>query len=490
MSAPHRIRRQIWRVRAGSAEEAFALRGALREACNGVLLPAFERAFDEAIPDDRVVRLPRLELKLRVASLHELAEVLPAAIAEAVGREIATVAEVGAGAARPAPAPHPPSPDRRDVVRPVPAVEDALSTLLHFLRAGTLPWAAAGRPVEEVRRELRAAAKTAPERVAAAARGAADREIFWIRLLALLEPEEDRAVVEALSDTLPPPWRPVLLRLVAPTPPAVPRYLRLRLAAALLADAQAGGGGAAVAAVLADAARAPGGMRDEMAALLAAIPGLAGLAELRGARGGDRDAGVAPAPAAAERPAVLPPPEPSPQPLPLEEPDDIGLAVASAGLVLLHPYLRPLLEHTGLAADGRISTPALPRAAALLHHLATGREEVQEFELGVAKVLLGLAPETPLPLAEGLLRPDDMAESEALLRAAIAHWGVLKSTSPAGLRSAFLERRGLLRREEGGWRLRVEPAPYDMLLDRLPWSIGVVKLPWMPEPLFTEWPTP
>ena len=38
--------------------------------------------------------------------------------------------------------------------------------------------------------------------------------------------------------------------------------------------------------------------------------------------------------------------------------------------------------------------------------------------------------------------------------------------------------------------LRVEPAPFDLLLHHLPWGIGIVKMPWMPEPLYVEWPTP
>ena len=53
--------------------------------------------------------------------------------------------------------------------------------------------------------------------------------------------------------------------------------------------------------------------------------------------------------------------------------------------------------------------------------------------------------------------------------------------------STFLRRFGLLREIEGGFRLQVEPGPFDVLLERLPWGFAIVKLPWMREPLFTEW---
>ena len=69
----------------------------------------------------------------------------------------------------------------------------------------------------------------------------------------------------------------------------------------------------------------------------------------------------------------------------------------------------------------------------------------------------------------------------------IAEWGALGQTSPDGLRAAFLRRDGQLSAREGGLRLDVAPAAYDMLLDRLPWSFALVKLPWMVAPLHVKW---
>ncbi|HRF39189.1 MAG TPA: contractile injection system tape measure protein, partial [Saprospiraceae bacterium] len=70
---------------------------------------------------------------------------------------------------------------------------------------------------------------------------------------------------------------------------------------------------------------------------------------------------------------------------------------------------------------------------------------------------------------------------------AIDNWGALGSTSPDGLRGNFLVRDGKLTRTDLGRLLQVEAQSYDLLLDRLPWGINMVKLPWMEDMLFVEW---
>lgn len=186
---------------------------------------------------------------------------------------------------------------------------------------------------------------------------------------------------------------------------------------------------------------------------------------------------------------VPPPVAPTPEGVTARiSPDLFPLPVAQAGLVLLHPFLPRFFSATGIAASEKGFLPAeLARAAALLHFCATGSDEVYEFELALTKVLLGTDPESHLPVCEGLLGQEERDESEALLGAVVSHWSALKNTSTEGFRSAFLQRRGLLRKEDYGWRLNVERRPFDMLLDHLPWSIGIVKLPWMKKPIYVEW---
>jgi hypothetical protein len=172
-------------------------------------------------------------------------------------------------------------------------------------------------------------------------------------------------------------------------------------------------------------------------------------------------------------------------------PEEFPIAVSHAGLIVLHPFLGRLFEGLDIKPSGeaRLDPSQLPRAAALLHFLATGREDLYEFELGLIKILLGLRPESPLPVSEGLLNHDDRAECATLLMSVIEHWSVLKNTSVDGLRTSFLQRRGFLLEEERGWRLQVEPQSFDMLLNHLPWAVSTVWLSWLTKPIYTEWRT-
>jgi Contractile injection system tape measure protein len=171
--------------------------------------------------------------------------------------------------------------------------------------------------------------------------------------------------------------------------------------------------------------------------------------------------------------------------------DEFPLFVNHAGLVLIHPFISLFFEATGVKETGSqaIVTNQMARAAALLHFLATGQEELYEYELGLIKILLGLEPETPLLVGEGLMQNGDRTEAETVLQSVINYWTVLKNTSVDGLRSSFLQRSGLLRKTENGWSLQVEHQSFDMLLEHLPWSISIIKLSWMKQPLYTEWQT-
>ena len=50
-----------------------------------------------------------------------------------------------------------------------------------------------------------------------------------------------------------------------------------------------------------------------------------------------------------------------------------------------------------------------------------------------------------------------------------------------------LQRGGLLYPAPEGWLLRPQGETFDLLLDRLPWSWGWVRLPWMADPLQVQW---
>lgn len=182
-----------------------------------------------------------------------------------------------------------------------------------------------------------------------------------------------------------------------------------------------------------------------------------------------------------------------------EEPDadpSLGIPLRSAGLVLLHPWLTPLFSALGwIPAQPAQGEPfpaqSLAKALHLLHWLATGRHDPLEFELGTPKLLLGLAPGMPVHVGAAPLDAATLEEGQALLEAMIGHWPALGKISVPGLQTAFLQRGGLLYLQPGSPPLlRLQPESYDMLLERLPWSIGIIRLPWRQQALHVEWGTP
>ena len=166
---------------------------------------------------------------------------------------------------------------------------------------------------------------------------------------------------------------------------------------------------------------------------------------------------------------------------------EAGLYVTQAGLVLLHPFLPIYFDAVGLLEGDLFRDESAQQTAIyLLYYLATKETDAPEYELVLPKLLCGC----PLnePVARNLDLPEAaLAEGEELLQNAIAHWQALKSTSPDGLRDAFLQRDGKLTRTDSSWKLRVEEKAIDILLSRLPWGISIVRWPWMDELLTVEW---
>ncbi|MFZ4573654.1 MAG: contractile injection system tape measure protein, partial [Phycisphaerales bacterium] len=161
-----------------------------------------------------------------------------------------------------------------------------------------------------------------------------------------------------------------------------------------------------------------------------------------------------------------------------------------AGIVLLHPFL-PTLLGAIRATEGtpsRIRDEQRPHAAAALHHLLTGSDQTQEFELTVIKALLGVSPGDPLEVGDARLTDATREECDALLLAVTTHWPSLRGSSVDSLRSAFLDRAGILRDTGPAWLLTVEPKPFDALLATVPWNTTFVVLPWMTKPLQVDWP--
>ena len=172
---------------------------------------------------------------------------------------------------------------------------------------------------------------------------------------------------------------------------------------------------------------------------------------------------------------------------PVQEQGIDQLHVDDAGLVILWPFLRHLFTHLELLeGTGFRDSRAQLRAAALLRLVTTGDLEIAEFQLPLAKILCGLEPDALFEL-DAPLGKEESNECTRMLEAMILRAPILKKMSVAGLRATFLLRPGILRVRDGCWLLRVEERPFDLVLQRFPWTFGWLKLPWMQTPLQVEW---
>ncbi|MEO8862522.1 MAG: contractile injection system tape measure protein [Ginsengibacter sp.] len=161
--------------------------------------------------------------------------------------------------------------------------------------------------------------------------------------------------------------------------------------------------------------------------------------------------------------------------------------IPNCGIVILHPFLLMFFRELGLVEENTFkSDEKKQRAVLLLHYLATGETEMPEFNLTLCKLLCGVDIEEPVPNFIELTELE-INESANLLKAVTQHWVPLHNTSAEGLRSSFFSREGKITPTENGWILKVEQKAIDILLDKLPWGIGTIKLPWMKKTLNVEW---
>ena len=167
--------------------------------------------------------------------------------------------------------------------------------------------------------------------------------------------------------------------------------------------------------------------------------------------------------------------------------DAEGLFIVNAGTVLLHPFLNHLFKKLRVIEEKEfISNEAHQKALYLLHYLATGRMVPEEHELTIAKVLCAYGFDEAVS-KDIELNNTEISEADDLIEAVVSQWTILKNTSPDGLREGFLQRKGKLYSKNNNLYLHVEASSIDMLLDYIPWNIGMIKLPWMKEMLRVEW---
>lgn len=163
------------------------------------------------------------------------------------------------------------------------------------------------------------------------------------------------------------------------------------------------------------------------------------------------------------------------------------IAVKNAGIVLLNTYVPMLFERLQLLFERKFrSASAQNDAVHYLQYVVTGRSKTEESFLPLNKVLCGFP--VAHPVTDGIAVTDEQRTLiEGLVRAATGYWPAIGETSIDGFRGNWLVRDGLLSEEEDRWELTVEKRPYDMLINKSPFSFSIIRYPWMEKPLHVTW---
>lgn len=162
--------------------------------------------------------------------------------------------------------------------------------------------------------------------------------------------------------------------------------------------------------------------------------------------------------------------------------------IQNAGLIILHPFFEPLFKELKLIGKQHefISEESRQKAAVVLNYLYCGSEEYNEWEMALNKVICNIPFDHVLP--QGIILTEaEKEECSTLLNTVVKYWDALKNTSAGAMQETFFGREGKLSEGERSWLLQIEHKTIDILVQKIPWGIGVVKFTWSDKPIYVEW---
>ena len=166
------------------------------------------------------------------------------------------------------------------------------------------------------------------------------------------------------------------------------------------------------------------------------------------------------------------------------------IPISNAGLVILFPFLPMLFMRLNMLSQDRRSfnsNESKVRAIFILQRLIANEDrEYDEKDLFLNRLLINYPFNEPLPKRMELYQ-DELNTIDSLLETAKTNWSKMRNTSIRALQESFLNRAGFIEKTEWECTLTVEERAYDILLDSIPWSYKLVRLPWMENILKVNW---
>lgn len=169
------------------------------------------------------------------------------------------------------------------------------------------------------------------------------------------------------------------------------------------------------------------------------------------------------------------------------KPELKAVFIENAGLIILHPFFESLFDNLKLCKDKKwMDAEGQHKAVLVMQYLCTGSEEFWDSDLFFNKLYCGFNPDSVINTSIALT-DNDKTQCDEMLAAVIGHWKKLGNTSIEGLRETFLRRNGKVVLSDNELTLNVENSGVDILLEYLPWSIRIVKSPWLDKIINCYW---
>ncbi len=175
-------------------------------------------------------------------------------------------------------------------------------------------------------------------------------------------------------------------------------------------------------------------------------------------------------------------------PTPIEnyKESDESIYINNAGLVLFNPYITTFLSRLGMTEKGKFKDEESAFRSVHLLQLLVTEATYGEHELVLNKILCNLPVSSPVPM-DFVLKPAEKQLAKELIEVTMQRWKKGSSGSKESFRASFLNRDARLSMINEEWHLKVDQRGYDVILQTLPWSYGMIILPWMSKPLIVEW---
>ena len=154
--------------------------------------------------------------------------------------------------------------------------------------------------------------------------------------------------------------------------------------------------------------------------------------------------------------------------------------VWDVGILLYWPFLKSFFNKLSLLDDEQQWKDESAQTLAVELLLVFYGEQFPESPPVCCNLLTG-RPIDAMPVFDVELSESQIEECSRLTQHMITQWKALKGMTPETFRELFIRREGHVEESSQGYKITVDTLAHDVLLTKLPWGLGLIKLPWLPD---------